>query len=219
MSIFDWVCAGLLTAAVVTGVLAIFMLVLLVKDWQKMKYLKVRRPKDKKKRKKWVAAVMRTDKMKQKHGLSLLFLTVMMLICSGIAMYGQHYQANNLGENDAKNFAAAYVLLDSTRSSIDDSGADEAKLRDTLDTAAKKLSSYGNKRASSKLSQEGQAMLNRYYSQLSQLGQNLNRQLGQMLTNEELQADFIADIEKVKSRQSQIIAHYSIKEDSIQVQK
>lgn len=219
MNLNDWIFIGLLSAAIVAGVLVLSMIFLLAKDWQQLRVLNERRPNEKRKQKKWAMARKRINERKKSHVLSLILFSIIAVACTGIALYGRHYQATNLGDADAANIASAYSLIDQTNSQMTDSKNDEAKMLSDMNLLAKKLSSYSNKRASDKLAPVGQQLLNRYYNQLSQLGQNLNRQLGQMAKDEKLRDSFIEDITKVKDQQNRIITYYSIKEDSLKAQQ
>lgn len=218
MTIFDWLFVGLLSLAIVGGVLALWMIFLWVKDKQKYNRIFARRPRNKRKRKRWVRALKRTEYQKNRHGKLFVGLLVMTIVSSGVAVYGRYYQATNLGEADAANIANGYRLVYQVETQVTNEEAPQEEIQQEIYQLSKRLSSYGNRRASSALTQDGQLLLNRYYNQLSQLGTNLNRDLAQIGSDSGTKEMYLADIDKITTQQEQVFTLYSIDEVSLQEQ-
>lgn len=219
MSIFDWVFVGLLSLTIVAGALALLMIFLWVGDRRQFRKLKVRRPKSKKRRRRWAIALKRLEKKRKRHFKTALILLVSGAACAVIAVYGRYYQATNLGEADAANIANGYNAVYIVKEKIEAvETADHEKALADLDAASKKLGSYGNKRASGLLTDDGQLMLNRYYNQMTQLGQNINSQLVQVVENNDLRAELLEDIVKIEDQQKRILTYYSISENTLKQQ-
>lgn len=215
MTIFDWVFAGLLSLTIVAGALALWMLFLLFRGRQQYKAISFRRPKEKKKRKRWAIARRQIEKKKKKHFRSFAVFAAAAVLSAGAAFYGRHYQAANLGEADGVNIGNGYTLVNQVQNELGNLNADQEMAEENLYALVKKLGSYGNKRASGTLTEDGQLMLNRYYSQLSQLAQNLNIKIRQIAEDETIQAEFSADISKITDQQKRILTYYSISEDAL----
>lgn len=215
MTTFDWLYVGLLSIAIISGVLSLRMIFFLIKDRGRLVQVSKNRPKNKVKHKKWLVACKKIENKKKRHRRSLILLLTSTLLFSGIAVYGRYYQATNLGQADTENIADSYSLIGSVQNEIDNSSENKSQAVLNLDVLARRLSSFGMKRSSARLTKDGQLMLNRYYNQVYQLGRNLNGNIGKIADDESLQTEFMSDIEKINGQQKKIFDYYSIDETAV----
>lgn len=177
MTVFDWGFIGLLSLAAVSLILSLWLIFLWLSGNRKYRQLSAKPPKNKKKRKRYRRQLQQLNKQKKSYRFWGILLAVVAIISISLSSYGRYYQATNLSEADATNIANAYRYMYQIEQQFPALEDDPETVKAKLGEVSRNLSSYGNRRASNSLSEDGQLLLNRYYKRLAQLGQNLNSNL------------------------------------------
>ncbi|WP_321387396.1 hypothetical protein [uncultured Enterococcus sp.] len=217
MSILDWLFIGLLSAAILCG---LFVLILFIQSFltgRKRAGLQKKRIKNKKKRKKLQRRVQKMKKQQWRQFRSALLLLVLGGALGGGAFYSRYYQAHRLGEQDSNAIVQGYHLVATIEEELgsEESLANPEKAATRLRDLTGRLSSYGTRVPSQRLSEEGQRLLSRQYSYMSELGMNLYTQADDLMVNEETRAAVEADLEKIQTHQQKVLTYFSINEDSL----
>ncbi|MBL1227544.1 hypothetical protein [Enterococcus sp. BWR-S5] len=146
-----------------------------------------------------------------------LLLLVLGGALGGGAFYSRYYQAHRLGEQDSNAIVQGYHLVATIEGELgsEESLANPEKAAARLRDLTGRLSSYGTRIPSQRLSEEGQRLLSRQYSYMSELGVNLFTQAETLMTDEEARLEVEADLEKVRIHQTKVLKHFSINEDSL----
>jgi hypothetical protein len=221
MSTLDWVFIGILSTAILCIIVAGAFFVGAVITRRKMVQLKQRRFKNKKKRAVFKKKAFRLkNKTKKQVRTGLLFFVIGGLLAGG-AVFSRYHQATNLSDRDSDGIVEGYYLLTRTEeqlATIKDTKNAE-KTRKNIRELAAKLSGFGVRYADPRLTVDGQKMLNRYYSQMKELGLNLNNQSIESLQDKTTYDDYVADIKKVQTIQKNIFAYFKVNETALEQKK
>ena len=221
MSILDWLFIGILSTAILCIIFAIVFLIsyfLTKKERFKLKQL---RPKNKKRRrilKKKSRMLIKKGKKQIQLGLMFLLLGT---VLAGGAAFSRYHQATNLGNRDSDGIVEGYYLLNKTSeqlASVQETPNVE-KARKNLRELAAKLSGFGVRYADPRLTVEGQQLLNRYYSQMKELGLNLNNQSVESLQEKTTYENYLADIKKVQTIQKKVFTYFNVNEAALKQKK
>lgn len=221
MEILDWLFIGLLSLAILCFVFTVIYFVLRTMTTKKLKQVEHRRPKKKEKRKKWARHCrMLAKKAKKELKKALILLSIGLLALAG-AFYSQYYQATNLGKKDSAALVQGYYLVTEISEQVQKAPTTDnpQKVQATLRNLSARLASYGARSADRRLSEEGQAMLNRLYKNMKELGLNMNNQSIDSLKNPDTYASYLTDIEKTEANQKKVFQHFHIDEKSLQTNK
>ncbi|WP_087639329.1 MULTISPECIES: hypothetical protein [unclassified Enterococcus] len=133
----------------------------------------------------------------------------------------RYHQATNLGDRDSDGIVEGYYLLNETSQQLEAIEQTEniEKTRKNIRELAAKLSSFGVRYADPRLSVEGQQLLNRYYSQMKELGLNLNNQSIESLKGKETYDIYMSDIKKGQMMQKKVFDYFKVNEGALQQKK
>ncbi len=221
MSVLDWLFVGLVSGAILFGVLSVVFFGLGVKQQAAYQALKKKRPKKKKRKKRWQRQCNNWKKRRSRSiRRSLLFLVV--AICSvGSGFYARYYQATNLDENDSEIIVQSYFLVGEVEKELKgvQEGADAGKASAKLKEVVGMLVSYTNQTPSMNLTEEGQQLLRRYYTRTKEFGLNVDSQSSESLAKPELLDELLTDITKIKKEQQTVFKMYGVNESALQQKK
>ncbi|MHC5372208.1 hypothetical protein ACYSNU_00245 [Enterococcus sp. LJL120] len=94
----------------------------------------------------------------------------------------------------------------------------DAEVNETVNQLARKFSSFGSYRGSPSLTEEGQLLLNRYYTKLAQLGNNLNQESNLVVTDATTREIYQQELAAITALQSEVYELYNINEESLKKQ-
>lgn len=219
MELLDWIFIGLLSLAILSFVFSLISGGLALKLRNKIKISKNKRFKNKQKRKRNKRQISKLERQKKKQvSIWLLFMTVFVVTISG-AFYSRYYQSTNLGSEDANAIAQGYNLtkqIEEQLSQINEDDANVEKIHKNIYELSSQLSSYGVRKANGRISQEGQLLLNRLYTNMKELGLNLSNQSVDNLTDSTLMEGYLTDIEKIKQNQQKVFDYFRIDKAMLQ---
>ena len=221
MELLDWLFIGLLSLAILSLIFLLVFLTLWVTNGGKLKKLQEAKPKKKKKRKRWRRECRQAQQKKRRALRWLLIFLILTGIGAGGAFYTRYYQATNLMQEDSDALIQGYFLLTSIEEQLNQvQGTDNPKkVQGTIYELSARLANYGARRASGRLSVEGQTLLNRLYVNMKELGLNLGNQTVETLQNQEALDGYLADLEKTTTNQKKVFEHFRINEESLKQRK
>lgn len=215
LGVLDWVLIGLLTGAIIFFVLLLAFLLGSFLAGRKLSSLRKRRPKSKKKRRKWARQVKKVQKQRNgRFKLAILFL-LLGISCGGGSYYTNYYQMTNLGDKDSEALVQGYFLIDKIEETFAETEDSPVKQRDTLYDLSARLASYGANSPDNRLSKEGTLLMKRLYTSMKELGLNLSSITEDTIRNEEVVAEYLEDIGKVKENQQKVFKYFRINESSL----
>lgn len=217
MTILDWLFIGCLSVAILFFVIGVICLILSIRAKQKHNGLKKKRPKNKKKRKRW-QKMRRQFQIKQKrHIKQFLVLLFLAGLSIGGAFYSRYYQLTNLTSESANTIVQSYFLMGEIKKELTalQEGADAEKTRNKLAELTGLLTTYGANGSSGNLSENGQKLMRRYYSQIREYGTNLYEQGPDRLQQSEIVTAYLEDIKKIEKTQKQIFSEFKINESAL----
>lgn len=221
MSILDWLFIGILSTAILCIIFAVVFLISYFLTKKKRLALKQRRIKNKKKRrvlKKKIHLLKQKGKKQMQSGVIFLSLGV---ILAGGAAFSRYHQATNLGNRDSDAIVEGYYLLNKTSEQLGtiEGTTNVEKTRKNLRELAAKLSGFGVRYADPRLTVDGQQLLNRYYTQMKEIGLNLNNQSIESLQEKTTYDNYLADIKKVKTIQKKVFTYFNVNESALSQKK
>lgn len=220
MELLDWIFIGLLSLAILCFVFSLVNSWLVIKLRVKIKGLQNKRFKNIQKRKKNKRQVSKLERQKSKYiKMGLLFFTCFLVVIGG-ALYSRYYQSTNLGQEDANAIAQGYQLtkeIEKQLTEINAEGANVEKIHKNIYELSSQLSSYGVRKANGRLSEEGQLLLNRLYTNMKELGLNLSNQSADELTDSQAMEGYLVDIERIKQNQKQVFTYFRVNQTMLQI--
>lgn len=139
------------------------------------------------------------------------------LFFGGGSRYIVYYQSVNLTTEDGDSVARGYYLVRDFEDQLQLGKGEEIEeepFRQNIRSLATAMASYGVKQASTVNSEEGQLLLNRYYTAVQQLGMNASTQATHFYGNPELVETFLTDIARVKEREQAVFVYYRVNESA-----
>lgn len=220
MTILEWLFYICITLGLCLLILAVFCFVF----WINKKKAGQELIKKKKKMKKHHYAKEKrlVEKSKKKWLIAMIATIVSAFLLLGIAGYGKYYESMNLTSEDSDAIVKGYFLLNDMENELKKAKSgeeDPAKLAKKINYLATSMASYGIKTASTSNTKEGQLIINRYYTYLSELGRNMNNQSAKIKDEPEQIDSFLKDIQKVKNRQKKVFIYYKVDEANLKENK
>lgn len=222
MSVLDWSFVLLLSSTLLFSLFGFLFFISSFRTGRKYKAVKKKRPpKNKKKRRQFLRLRKQLEKKRKKQ----LFRSVLLLLIAGLSLgtglYSRYYQQNHLPSEDSEALVQSYYLLDEAQLQINNIAAGEnpQKSIKNLQEITSRLASYGARRASLSLAEDGQNLLNRHFTLLRELGVNLNGQTVDSLANQTTAESYLKDIEKVQESQSSVFKRFSVNEQALKKQQ
>ncbi|MCA5013558.1 MULTISPECIES: hypothetical protein [unclassified Enterococcus] len=221
MTILDGLFIGILSTAILCMIFASAFFVSSFFIRKKIKQLEQRRPKSKKKRKFLKKKIFKLRKRRKKRLRSGLILFMLGGLLAGGTVFSRYHQATNLSDRDSDGIVEGYFLLNKTEQQLAavKETTNKEKTSKNLRELAAKLSGFGVRYADPRLTLEGQKLLNRYYSQMKELGLNLNNQSAESLQEKTIYDDYVADIKKVQATQKKIFVYFNVNESALEQKK
>lgn len=148
-------------------------------------------------------------------GWLLLFVVVLGVIGTGSYFYGA--QSQPLSEEDVPLVIKGHDLLEEVEEQFVLAKEQPGQVsKDYWEQLVSLLASYRMNRADPENSQEGQQLLNRYYTSLQQLGENAGT-ISSILENPEQIDRYLREISRAKEHQQAIFFYYRINEEALQL--
>lgn len=218
MNLLDWLFIGLLSAALLCALFFLVVLIQRVVTGRKRSALEKRRVKNKRKRKKIKRQIHQLKKAQRNQLRNALMLLLLGAALGGGAYYSLYYRSHTLDSQDSEGIVQGYHLIAAIEEKLD---SDEAttnpkKTANTVKEMSGRLSSYGTRVASQRLTLEGQGLLNRQFTAMKELGINLYSQKEEFLSDPEQLATVKEDLEKVRAQQKKVFDYFNINEASLQ---
>lgn len=221
MSTLDWIATIILAVAMFFLVFSLLFLLLFFKARVEKQKLSKLRIKNKKKRK-YMLRARRTAHLNMKKNVLvfLVFLTMGLVAGSG-AGYIRNYQATNLSESDQKAIVSGYYYLRESEKQLTAvvlSGPTNESVAN-LNTLSSRLSAFALNKADDRINNEGQQIINRYYTSMKELGINLSSHGEKIYEADEGLAEFKDDIEKVKKYEKAVFKQFKVDEKALTQKK
>lgn len=147
-------------------------------------------------------------------GWLLFFVVILGAICTGSYFYGA--QSQPLAEEDVSLVVKGHDLLVEVEEQfvlVKEQPGQVSK--DYWEQLVSLLASYRMNTADPENSEEGQRLLNRYYTSLQQLGENASM-VSSILENPEQIDRYFREINRAKEHQQAIFTYYRINEEALQ---
>lgn len=217
MNILDWLFIGLLSAALLCALFLLVMLVQRVLTGRKRAVLEQRRIKNKRKQKKIKKKIRQLKRVQQKQLRNILMLLILSISLGGGAYYSLYYRSHRLDTSDSEGIVQGYHLIAAIEEKLDSEEAvtNPKKTANTIKEMSGRLSSYGTRVASQRLTLEGQSLLNRQFTYMKELGINLYSQKDEFISNPEQVSLVKEDLVKIKEQQKKVLDHFNISEASL----
>ncbi|MBP2100542.1 hypothetical protein [Enterococcus rivorum] len=142
---------------------------------------------------------------------------VFLSVISGAGFAGtlflSNYQGTHLTTADGSVISKAhfYLLdLENQLQQVSEQTIEKEKFESNIRILTSNIASVGLKQASKVNTTEGQAILNRYYTSLKELGINGSAQVGSFYDNPDLLQDYLTDTKKVSQNEQAVMSFYKI---------
>lgn len=178
--------------------------------------------KSKSKHKKNKKQLARLKRQRKNTLVKFVISCVISLVLGGLAFYTSYYQGIHLTQEDQQNVVNGYYLLtdlENQLKKIEKGDLDEKKTIENIQTLGNKMASYSGVVASSSSKAEGQAILNRYYNSVKEIGINTSGQVTGFFNNPELIAEYLKDVDKAQSYQKEVFSYYKVNENELKKNK
>ncbi|MHC5228831.1 YccF domain-containing protein [Enterococcus sp. LJL99] len=221
MGVLDWSFVSFLALAILFLFLAISFLGFFLMTNAKYKANKNKRIKNKKKRRKFLSFQKKLQKKKNKELVkSIIFLCISLTFLGG-SYYTRTYQQNHLDGEDSQAILQSYFLLQELQSQLENIQKNEnpQKSIKNIKEISSRLASYGSRKASGILQEDGQNLLNRHYQLLREIGVNLNNQTLEMLQESSVNEAYVNDAKKVTENQKKVFERFKINEKALKKKK
>jgi hypothetical protein len=218
MSVLDWSFVSLISVALLFMFFSLVLLFSSIRNTKKLKFYKKRRPpKNKKKRKRFIRAKRSLEQSMKKQLTWGIILFIFAGAALGGASYSRYYQQNHLQGKDSEAIVQGYYALQETAKQLENIKQNDnpQKSLKNLRQMAAKMTTYGYTKASSTLKEDGQVLLNRYFTRLKELGTNLYSQKIESLQDEETYTNYMNDIKKSQETQAEVFKRFNINEDAL----
>lgn len=221
MGVLDWSFVSLLALSILFLFLTISFLGFFLVNNSKYKANKNKRIKNKKKRRKFLSIQKKLQKKKNKQLIKSVVFFCISLTFLGGSYYTRNYQQNHLDGDDSQAILQSYFLLDELQTQLDNIQKNEnpQKSIKNIKEISSRLASYGSRKASGLLQEDGQNLLNRHYQLLREIGVNLNNQTLEMLEETSVNEAYINDIKKVNENQKKVFERFNINEKALKQKK
>lgn len=186
-----------------------------VKDFNK---LRVKKSASKNRKKKVMIKKKRLKVQKEKYSKLFIALIIASTLTFSSTGYFYYYTLVNLSSTDKKLVVEGYYLLRDLEKQLDTAlkkNEDQVPTKENIKHLSNNLASFGTSKANVMNSQQGQAVLNRYYKSLCQLGVNAGLQTNNFYESPELIEEFMSDLQKVIKKEKQIFNYYKVDESKM----
>ncbi|MDA9472547.1 hypothetical protein [Enterococcus sp. 5H] len=219
MTILAWIIIGTIAGAIIFLLLSVYFFGQTFFYSRKLKHLPKRPPKKKKKRKRW-STVTRLSRKKRNHSLMIGFvLFIFSIVLVSSARYASYYQSINLSSDDSVLIVRSYYLLRDFKEELAKAAVkedEELASQQNIRYLATTLASYSTKKASTLNTEEGQAVLNRYYASLAELGINATRESRNFYGNSNLVNGFESDIDKIITYETAAFDYFKVNHSELE---
>ncbi|OJG73983.1 hypothetical protein RV12_GL000331 [Enterococcus quebecensis] len=168
---------------------------------------------------------LRLRKQLEKKRKRQLLWSVIFVLSAGVTLisgfYSRDYQQNHLQGEDSEALVQSYYLLEDAKIQIKhiQAGENPQKSIKNLQEITSRLASYGARKSSFNLKEDGQTLLNRHYKLLREVGVNLNSQTVENLQDTETADSYLKDIDKAQDNQSKVFKRFSVNEGALKKKK
>lgn len=213
MTLKDWLTIGIYSVSILALIFAGYFLYVFFKTQKKLSKIgskKYRNSRNKKNKLKQRKRLLKRKKVARKNTVILLLMGI--LLFGGYGLYN-NYQAMTLSKVDKSSVAKGYSLINDFEDHLKiakEKSQDQVKTQENIRYLATRLASYGILTANKKNSAEGQQILNRYYTSVTQLGINASLQTNEFYGNQNLVDEYLADIQRVKENQAETLKYYKV---------
>ncbi|MFD2385970.1 YccF domain-containing protein [Enterococcus rivorum] len=201
--------------------IGLFSIGLFFKATKRLEILKLKRPKKKAQRKRWLREKHKEEKKKNRQLRQGIILILVGGLLLGGGMYARYYEQTNLSSTDGTIMVQTYFITNEVNKQLVDlqNGTPGEEKKEKLMELSSLLASYGSSSPSSSLSTEGQQSLNRYYVQLREFGTNLYSLTIPQLNNEDTLSAYLEDLVRIKQTQKKVFKQFSVNEDALKQKK
>ncbi|MEI5995025.1 hypothetical protein [Candidatus Enterococcus mansonii] len=218
MTILDWIAIISLSVAILLLFFMLINLVIFFRMGAELKRITKIRTKNKKKRRRLNRKKKDLRKKKQKRMItvaSFLFISVLCIMASAYTVY---YQSTNLGKDDQNNIVMGYYYLSELEqqiSNFEEEKSDGTKLSENLGTISMRLSAFTSK-ADYRINNDGQLLINRYYTSMKELGKVMFAEQQQLADSPEKLAELKLDVAKVREKEQKVLDTFKISKKSLE---
>lgn len=218
MTIFEWFLVGLIASGFLFSLFFVgyfFNYIRLNKQYKSAR--RKRPPKNKRKRRFFLHVLKQLEKRKNKQLIGCLICFFLLGVSFGVSYFFYDYQQNHLQGEDAQVLVQSYYLLQELQTQIENiqRGESPQKSLKNIQEIASLLASYGSRRPSQTLKEDGQQLLTRYYVLVREIGTNINGQTIETIQNQENGSSYLKDIAKAQESQSQIFKRFNVNEGAL----
>ncbi|MEI5993457.1 hypothetical protein [Candidatus Enterococcus mansonii] len=218
MIVLDWIFIVALSFATLCVAIMVMSLILRAGARKQLKVILKKRPKNKRNKKKWLLHKKNLSKKKKKYTVRSIIFLFLTLILSGISYGSLYYQSIRLNMEDSKAVVKGYYLLRELDEEMKKAKETDNPVKSgkNIQVLSARFSSYGVQTATVRNTVERQALLNKYYKYMKELGINLSSQPTQFFEDETMYDSFMADIKKIKGFEKEIFDLFSVNKKSLE---
>ncbi|MBO0441171.1 hypothetical protein [Candidatus Enterococcus ikei] len=216
MTILDWLAIISLSVAILSLLFFLFNLIRNIYFGKKLKKYNHYRVKNKKKKKQLIRIKKELARKRKSTLLFSIFFFLIILLGGGLSAYTVYYQSSNLGMDDKKALVNGYFHLRDVEGQLSKLQAenDEAAINN-LRNLAPRLSAFALNKADYRISENGQNLLNRYYTSMKEYGINVSSRLSTIENDPQVMDELISDMEKVKKNEKKVFDTFKVNENAL----
>lgn len=205
--------------AILTTIILFFLLFSLFYNLKNIKKLKVKSRLKRRGQRKLYRKIEKLSAILKRNQKSILLNIALLVISVSVGGYSLYYQRSGMTKIDTENIISGYYLVGQIEQQlglISQKKLLEKESELNIHTLAIKMASYSAKKSSDHQSKDGQLLLNKYYSEIGQLGVNLSSQnYSDLSEKKEIMVGYIKDLGSIKVIQTKVLNFYKINETSL----
>lgn len=207
---------GLVSVSIMFLFLSVLNFFIFIKKKEQLNTL--RKAKGKKKRKRNKKLIKRLTKQKKRTMIVIVWL-LFLGVATGFASVGMKYHmSTSLTKQDTELLVKAYFLIrdyeEELKKAVASDGEQEEVVKQ-LNYLSTSMASYLNKKPASINTVEGQQLLSRHYTAITQFGINTGALANSLYGNQQSGEEFNGDIERLKKNERAVFEYFDMDENRI----
>ncbi|MDR0921744.1 MAG: hypothetical protein LBM95_05115 [Lactobacillales bacterium] len=221
MAFYEIVLLGAAVLATIFFFFFVYNLVSIIRTKKEEKQLLKKRFKTKKKQKQQHILLTRFHRKQKRNILGMILMFFLLVGTLGGAGYYKFFESTKLKGGDMSAISNGYYYVYDMKNLLTTIQKGESSPKELKNTRflADRMTTYGVLSANDKLTSEGQLVINRYYTSLKELGNNISAQLNNYPIDTEVQQSIQSNISRVEKNQKEVIQMYKINESALAKKK
>lgn len=211
-----------ISLAIISIIFTLYYLFSFISNGGKLKHFASKQTKNRKKMKKQAKQIEQMKKKNRKALKNTMIFMVLSIGFAGSSYYVTYYQSTNLSVEDTQNISDGFYYVRDLKEELENLQSGQADVegsKQTITFIVTSLAGYSVKKAKTLNTVDGQLVLNRYYTAMSELGINVSRQSSQLFSDTEVVSELLKDTDKVLGYQRKALTFFKIDESMLQAEK